>query len=80
MDIYDNIQCIINYTTDFTICTVYRRGRKDIVVRSKQSKSQPIERQLKVFLRLGRTLKKGVKSQKANQLYDHRNETRGSVD
>lgn len=43
MDIYDNIQCIINYTTDFTICTVYRRGRKDIVVRSKQSKSQPIE-------------------------------------
>ena len=62
-----------------TIEGVLEIGRNS-KIRSNESERQPTERQLKVFLRLGRTLKKGIKSQKANQLYDHRNETRGSVD
>ena len=62
-----------------TIEGVLEIGRNS-KIRSNESERQPTERQLKVFLRLGRTLKKGVKSQKANKLYDHRNETRGSVD
>ena len=57
-----------------TIEGVLEIGRNS-KIRSNESERQPTERQLKMFLRLGRTLKKGVKSQKANQLYDHGNES-----